>query len=71
MRKTILAIAAFASLAFVGLAVPNTAEAQYYGGGSYYRPYYAPRYYYGGGYYDYRRYGNPSSRDALNTCAYC
>lgn len=42
--------------------------AQYYYGG--YRRSYAPRYY-GGGYYDYRRYGYPSSRDALDTCAYC
>lgn len=49
-------------------AVPSAQPVQYYGG--YSRRYYAPRYY-GGGYYDYRRYGYPGSRDALDTCAYC
>jgi hypothetical protein len=37
-----------------------------------YRPFYSvPRYYPGGGYYDLKRYGNPNSRDALDTCSYC
>ena len=27
--------------------------------------------YYGGGYYDYRRFGDPTTRDSLATCAYC
>ena len=71
MIKALILSAAIASLAgFVTVATPTPAEAQYYGGYSSYRPYYAPRYY-GGGYYDYRRYGNPSSRDSLNTCSYC
>ena len=48
-------------------SVPIAQPAQYYGG---YRSY-RPRYYNGGGYYDYRRYGYPGSRDALDTCAYC
>ena len=30
-----------------------------------------PGYYPGGGYYDLRRYGDPNSRDALDTCSYC
>ena len=30
-----------------------------------------PREYPGGGYYDYRRYGDPGSRDSLLTCSYC
>ena len=37
-----------------------------------YRPFFSvPRYYPGGGYYDLQRYGNPNSRDALDTCSYC
>jgi hypothetical protein len=37
-----------------------------------YRPFfYTPPGYQGGGYYDYRRYGPPNTRDALDTCAYC
>ncbi len=72
MRKILILSAAIASLSgFVTVAAPTRAEAQYYGGYGY-RSYYAPRYYGGGGgYYDYRRYGYPGSRDALNTCAYC
>ncbi len=36
------------------------------------RPFfYTPPGYQGGGYYDYRRYGPPNTRDALDTCAYC
>ncbi len=73
MRQLLTITAAIASLGLISVAAPTTAEAQYYGGYggySYYRPYYAPRYY-GGGYYDYYRYGNPSSRDSLNTCSYC
>jgi hypothetical protein len=27
--------------------------------------------YNGGGYYDYRQYGDPTTRDSLATCAYC
>lgn len=49
-------------------AAPSIQPVQYYGG--YRRSYYAPRYS-GRGYYDYRRYGYASSRDALDTCAYC
>jgi hypothetical protein len=31
-----------------------------------------PSYGYGsGGYYDYRQYGDPTTRDSLATCAYC
>lgn len=76
MRSILTVAAALATLTLLGVATPDKAEAQYYyGGGSYYRPYYAPRYYgggyYGGGYSDYRRYGYPGSRDSLNTCAYC
>ena len=55
MRKILILSAAIASLTSLVTAAPTRAEAQYYGGG----------------YYDYRRYGNPSSRDSLNTCAYC
>lgn len=37
-----------------------------------YRPFFSvPRYYPGGGYYDLKRYGDPGSRDALDTCSYC
>ncbi len=37
-----------------------------------YRPFFSvPRYYPGGGYYDLKRYGDPNSRDALDTCSYC
>jgi len=71
MRKILILSAAVASLAgLVTVTAPTSAQAQYYGGYSYYRPYYAPRYY-GGGYYDYYRYGYPGSRDSLNTCSYC
>lgn len=47
-------------------SAPSVQPAQYYGGYRAYRPRYS-----GGGYYDYRRYGYASSRDALDTCAYC
>lgn len=37
-----------------------------------YRPFFSvPRYYPGGGYYDLKRYGDPNSRDALDSCSYC
>jgi hypothetical protein len=47
-------------------AAPSVQPTQYYGGYRSYRPRYS-----GGGYYDYRRSGYASSRDALDTCAYC
>jgi hypothetical protein len=47
-------------------AVPSVQPAQYRGGYRSYRPRYSGR-----GYYDYRRSGYASSRDALDTCAYC
>lgn len=52
MRTLMLILAAIIGLTAAGIAVPTTAEAQYYGGGygygykRYYKPrYYAPRYY--------------------------
>lgn len=85
MHKLLTTSAVIASLAALGtIAAPTGAEAQYYGGyqrtyptyraypAPSYRPFfYTPPSYRGGGYYDYRRYGYPGSRDALDTCAYC
>ena len=45
MRKFMLFVAAIAGLSAVAIAAPTTAEAQYYGGGYRYKPYYKPRYY--------------------------
>ena len=45
MRKLMLFVAAIAGLSAVAIAAPTTAEAQYYGGGYGYKPYYKPRYY--------------------------
>ena len=45
MRTLLSLLAALVGLGAVSLAAPTTAEAQYYGGGYGYQPYYAPRYY--------------------------
>jgi hypothetical protein len=45
MRKLMLFAAALIGLSAVSIAAPTTAEAQYYGGGYSYKPYYKPRYY--------------------------
>jgi hypothetical protein len=44
MKRLMLVLAAVAGFGALGIAVPTTAEAQYYGGYGYKR-YYAPRYY--------------------------
>ena len=86
MHKIVTITAAAVALATMAIAAPTGAQArfgagaiadavasapaaqpvQYYGGYRSYRPRYS-----GGGYYDYRRSGYASSRDALDTCAYC
>ena len=64
MRKSVILVAATASLAVAAICAPNSAEAQYYGGyyapQPYYAPapYYAPRYY-APRYYAPRRYYRP------------
>lgn len=85
MRKAVTILAATAALGAVAVTATTGAQAQYYGGYAprYYAPpvyaapvyrprvYVTPGYGYGGGYSDYRRFGDPSTRDSLATCAYC
>jgi|GEM_PF-3457350 len=94
MRK-IVTIALTAAAFGAAMAMPQVAQAQYYGGylnqpRGYGTPNYAPppppppvysrprvvvtppSYGYGSGaYYDYRKFGDPTTQDSLTTCAYC